>query len=176
MGFNYLIFPVKIILTIPWMRWEPRQSCDLAAHSSARDGRVAVSARRSLKLQHRRNILFYLTHALCTPHQTWTTHILNHIRVLRQKIVDSNIYSLICARALLWQIGAGLFRLAFMQISEGQYMSDCRRAVPIITTRGWGLCKLELHCHRAEGWMALRVRHTEEGTQLLFQSSLLEII
>lgn len=69
-------------------------------HSSARDWRVAASAGRSLKLQHRlqhRHILFYLTHALCAPHQTWATRILNHIRVPRQKIVDSNIYSLICA-------------------------------------------------------------------------------
>lgn len=63
-----------------------------------------------------------------------------------------------------------------MQILVGQYVSDWRRVVPIITTRGWGLCKLELHCHRAEGWMALTVRHTEEGTELSFQSSLLEII
>lgn len=149
--------------------------------SSARDWRVAASAGRSLKLQHRLqhcNILFHLTHALCAPHQTWATRILNHIRVPRQKIVDSNIYSLICAGTLLWQIGAGLFWLAGCIHANiiGSIREWLRRAVPIITTRGWGLCKLELHCHQAEGWMALTVHHTQEGTELLLQSSLLEII
>lgn len=123
-GFNYLILTAEVCSLVRDYKWtvlnlkcgSPSRwtAVTRLQHSSARDGRVAASAGRSLELQHRlqhRNILFYLTHAVCVPHQTWATRILNHIRVLRQKIVDSNIYSLICAGALLWQIRTGLFWL-----------------------------------------------------------------